>query len=90
MRIQLQESHRTGRLNHARREFFLPKLLTFPRSQVYLNAIHAKQMISLLLLNNLYTAISYRRRSKEEESDELLYTVLVARYGPQSVGSARG
>ena len=34
--------------------------------------------------------ISYRRVQKEKESDELLYTVLVARYGPQSAVSASG
>ena len=34
--------------------------------------------------------ISYRRVQRERESDELLYTVLVTRYGPQSVASASG
>ena len=42
-------------------------------------------MISLLLLNNFYPVISYRRVRKEKESDELLHT----RYGPQSVASAQ-
>ena len=32
-------------------------------------------MISLLLLNNFYPVIGRRTSSKEEESDELLYTV---------------
>ena len=41
-------------------------------------------MISLLLLNNFYPVISL----KEKESDELLYTVAVIRYGPQSVANA--
>ena len=51
----------------------------------------AKQVINLLLLDNFYPVyqfLSYRRVQKE--SDELLYTVLVARYGPQSVASASG
>ena len=43
---------------------------------------------SLLLLNNFYPVISYRWVQKE--NDELLCTVLVARYGPQSVASSSG
>ena len=38
-------------------------------------------MINLLLRNNFYPVMMYRRVRKEME--ELLYTVLVARYGPQ-------
>ena len=41
-------------------------------------------MISLLILNNFYPMISYRRVSKEKESDRLLHTVSVARYGPRT------
>ena len=64
-----------------------PKIAIFSQLQVYLSTTQAKQIINLLLLNNLYLMISYRRVQKE--SDEL-YTVLVTRYGPQSVASASG
>ena len=43
-------------------------------------------MINLLLLNNFYPVISYRRvREKKRRINGL-----VARYGPQSVASASG
>ena len=60
---------------HARREFFRPKLQHFLKFQVYLNVTQWKRMTSLLFLNNFYPVMSYRRSSKGEESDELLYTV---------------
>ena len=41
-----------------------------------------------LLLNNFYPVIYRREKEREKESDELLYRVWVARYGPQSVASA--
>ena len=56
----------------------------FPQFSVYLNVTQAKQMISLLLLNNSI------ERSKETESEELLYTVLVARYGPRTSCQRKG
>ena len=43
-------------------------------------------MINLLLLNNFYTAISYRR--VQNGSDELLCTVSVTRHGLQSIANA--
>ena len=46
----------------------------------------AKQIINLLLLNNFYPVVSYRRVQKK--SDETVVYGLVTRYGPQSV--ARG
>ena len=47
----------------------------------------AKQIIHLLIIiNNFYPVILYRR--VEEESDELYG--LVTRYGPQSVASVGG
>ena len=39
-------------------------------------------MINLLLLNNFYPYLSYHTSSKE--SDKLLYTRLVTRYGPRN------
>ena len=63
---------------------FLFQIATFPQFQVYLNVTRAKQMISLLLLNNnFYPPVSYRRIQNEKESDELSYTVSVTRYGPR-------
>ena len=47
-------------------------------------------MTNLLLLNNFYPVISLPTSSKERESDELLYTALVTRYGPQSIASTIG
>ena len=72
-----------GMTCHARREFFVPKIAIFSQFQVYLSIIQAEQTINLLLLHNFYPVISYRRIQKD--SDELLYRVLVTRYGPQSV-----
>ena len=40
-------------------------------------------MISLLLLNHFYPMIVIPTSSKGEESDELLYTGSVTRYGPR-------
>ena len=50
-----------------------------------LSITQARQIINWLLFNNFYPVMSYQR--VEEESDES-YTVLVTRYGPQSVASA--
>ena len=46
------------------------------------------KIMNLLLLDSFYPVTSYRQVRKE--SDELLYTVLVTRYGPQSVTNANG
>ena len=44
-----------------------------------------------ICINNFYPVMSYRTSSKEKESDELLYTVLVTRYGPRTeVAHRRG
>ena len=40
------------------------QIATFSQFQVYLNATQAKEMISLLLLNNFYPVIAYRRVQK--------------------------
>ena len=67
---------------------FCPKIAIFPQFQVYSNITQkAKQIINLLLLNNFYLVISYRR--VEKESDELLYTRLVTRYGPRTNSQRR-
>ena len=55
---------------------------------MYLSIIQAEQIIRLLLLNNFHPVISHRRVQPIKESGELLYTVLVTRYGPQSVKEA--
>ena len=47
-------------------------------------------MMNLSLLNNFCPVTSYLRVQKKRESDEFLYTILVTRYGPQSVASASG
>ena len=60
---------------HARQEYLVPKIAIFSQFKVYLSITQAKQIINLLLLNNFYPVISYRRVPKEKESDELLYTV---------------
>ena len=75
---------------YARRESFVPKLqysLSFKYISVKQN--RQKQIINLLLLDNFYQMISYRRVQKE--SDELFAVYgSVTRYDPQSVASARG
>ena len=72
---------------HARREYFGTRIAIF--SQFYISSItQVKRIINLLPLDNFYPAISYRR--VRNESGELLYMVLVTRYGPQSVASASG
>ena len=48
----------------------------------------AKQIINLLLLNNFYSVISYRR--VEKESNELLYTVWSLVMVREPIASARG
>ena len=64
---------------------FLPQNCNiFSQFQVYLSK--ASNKFVKLLLNNFYPVMSRRRVRKE--SDELLCTVLVTRYGPQSVASA--
>ena len=52
---------------------FCPKIAIFSQFKEYLSITRTKQIINLLLLNNFYPVISYRRVPKE--SDELLYTV---------------
>ena len=49
---------------HARREFSA----TFSQFQVYWNVTQAKQMTSLLLLNNFYRVTSYRRVEKKRKA----------------------
>ena len=68
---------------------FCPKIAIFSQFQLSQSIItHAEQITNLLLLHHFYSVISYRQVQKE--SDELLCTVLVTRYGPQSVASASG
>ena len=66
---------RFGRSLTAQGVNLLFQIATFSQFQVYLNVTQAKQMTSLLLLNNFYPAISSPTSSKEKESDELLPTV---------------
>ena len=55
-----------GMTCHARREFFVSKIVIFPQSQVYSSKTkRAIQIINLLLLNNFYPVITYRRVQKE-------------------------
>ena len=88
-----------GMTCHACREFFAPKLqyfLSFKYISLYSNILsawvaitQAKQIINLLLLsNNFYLAISYRRVRKE--IDELLYTVWSLVMVREPIASARG
>ncbi|CAD1480804.1 unnamed protein product, partial [Heterotrigona itama] len=44
--------------------------------------LKVKQIINLLLVNNFYPMISYRR--VEKESDEFIVYGLVTRYGPRT------
>ena len=53
-------------------KIFCLKITIFPQL-VYLSIIQTKQIINLLLLNNFYPVMSYRRAQKG--GDELLYTV---------------
>ena len=46
-------------------------------------------MINLLLLNNFCHSDVTPTSSKGKENDQLLYTGLVTRYGPQSVAKRR-
>ena len=55
-----------------------------------LGITQAKQMINLSLLDNFYPVTSYRRVRKKKKETKLLYTVLVTRYGPQSVAQRKG
>ena len=74
---------------NARQELFPPKLqyfLSFKYIQIWTQK--AKQIINLLLLNNFYLVISYRR--VEKESDELLYTVWSLVMVREPIASARG
>ena len=48
-------------------ENFLSQIATFPQFYVYLNVIQAKQMISLLLLNNFFSVISYQQVQKKKK-----------------------
>ena len=64
---------------HARREFFFfpsPKLQRFSQFQVYLNVTQAKQMISLLLLDNFYPSC---RRVQVDSKRKRRITVHMAR-----------
>ena len=61
-----------------------PKIAIF--SQLYLSITQAKEVINLSLLDNFRRVISCRQ--VQTESEESSYTVLVTRYGPQSVASA--
>ena len=57
--------------------------IIFSQFQVYFKYIsQAKRVVNLFFLDNFYPVV-YRRVRKE--SDESLYTVLVARCGPQAV-----
>ena len=47
--------------------------------------IQAKQITSLLFLNNFYPTISYRRVPKESDEYGFIVYGSVTRYGPQSV-----
>ena len=49
-------------------EKFLSQIAMFSQLQVYLNVTEAKQTISLLLLNNFYPVMSYRRVRKEKKA----------------------
>ena len=50
----------------------------------------AKQITNLLLFNNFLSSDIVLTSSRGKESDELLCTVSVTRYGPQSAASASG
>ena len=45
-----------------------PQIAAFSQFQVYLNVIQAKQITSLLFLNNFYPVISYRRVEKKKKA----------------------
>ena len=79
----------SGTTCHARRESFCPNNCNiFSVLSVFkYNAGKTNNKFVKLLLNNFYSVISYRRVRKE--SDKLLYTVLVTRYGPQVVNLLR-
>ena len=47
---------------------FCPKIATFSQFQIYSNVIQAKQMTSLLPVNNFYPVISYRRVQKKKKA----------------------
>ena len=66
---------------------FCPKIAIFSQFQVYLCITQAIQIINLLLLNN-FCPIKGCTDEVQKESDELLYTILVTLYGPQSIDSA--
>ena len=51
-------------------ENFLSRIATFSQCQVYLNVTQAKRVISLLLLNNLYPVMSYRRVFKRKRIEK--------------------
>ena len=60
-----------------------------PKLQYFLNfKYNPDKIINLLLFNHFYSVISCRRVQKKTKSDELLCTVLVTRYGPQSIANA--
>ena len=47
---------------------FYPKIAIFPQFEVYLSITQAKQIINLLILNNFYPVISYRRVQKKKKA----------------------
>ena len=49
-----------------------------------LSTNQTKKTINVLLLDHFYPVTSYRPSSEDKESDELLCTVLVTRYGPRN------
>ena len=54
---------------------FCPKIAIFSQFQVHLSITQAKQITNLLLLNNFYPVISYRRVQKKKKATNCCYTV---------------
>ena len=67
---------------HARRQFFAPKLQYLLRFKYICTNIQAKQIINSLLFNHFYPVI-YRRDQKRKRNG-IVYTVSVSRYGPRT------
>ena len=86
--ILLADNSRVNDVPHTSR-IFCPKIAIFSQFQVHSNITQkATQIINLLLFNNFYPVISYRRVQKE--SDKLLYTVWSLVMVREPVASARG
>ena len=68
---------------------FCPKIAIFSQFSVYLSKT-GKTNNKFITYQQFLSSDIIPTSSKEKESDELLYMVLVARYGPQSIANASG